>query len=162
MTHSSKSRELISLQNLINDNEAVHPCLIRFSVRQQGATCREHDTLDNSQALREAQARSKAPYNHITLLLRTRQLLPHFNPSWLLENLLALQPLPIAILGYPVILSHFTCSELQLTLLQLGIAIAANKSLKSIEIFVNEQRKDVTWIPSSEQKFWHATFDPPL
>ncbi|KAF8797462.1 hypothetical protein BYT27DRAFT_7247138 [Phlegmacium glaucopus] len=42
------------------------------------------------------------------------------------------------------------------------IAIAANKPLKSIELFINHEHKDVTWAPSNEQMFWNTEFNAPL
>ncbi|KAF8805971.1 hypothetical protein BYT27DRAFT_7191712 [Phlegmacium glaucopus] len=46
------------------------------------------------------------------------------------------------------------------------IAIAANKPLKSIEIFINHEHKDVTLGMNnpcdSEQKSWNTKFNPPL
>ncbi|KAF8800542.1 hypothetical protein BYT27DRAFT_7200176 [Phlegmacium glaucopus] len=42
------------------------------------------------------------------------------------------------------------------------IAIAANKPLKSIELFINHEHKDITWAPSNEQKLWNTKFNPPL
>jgi hypothetical protein len=60
------------------------------------------------------------------------------------------------------LLFHFDSSELHLILPQLEITIAANKPLKSIELLIDKEHKDVTWEPSSEQKFWNAKFNPPL
>ncbi|KAF8805966.1 hypothetical protein BYT27DRAFT_7339503 [Phlegmacium glaucopus] len=42
------------------------------------------------------------------------------------------------------------------------ITIVANKPLKSIELFINNRYKDITWAPSSEQKVWNTKFNPPL
>jgi hypothetical protein len=78
------------------------------------------------------------------------------------QTLLALQRLAAGTWISGSVLFHLRFQRIALILPQLEIAIAANKPLKSIELFMIRNLRTLPGRLVVSRRFWNAKFNPPL